>query len=110
MGNAGFFSSLLIVGSIFVLITKEHRLRNSLLLCLKVRTDFIDFLKKRSIVSAFHYVPLHSSIAGKKYGIFHDEDVNTTVHSEKLARLPMWYGMTEKEVDSVIEAVNEFFE
>jgi dTDP-4-amino-4,6-dideoxygalactose transaminase len=78
--------------------------------CLKVRTDFIDFLKKRSIVSAFHYVPLHSSIAGKKYGIFHDEDVNTTVHSEKLARLPMWYGMTEKEVDSVIEAVNEFFE
>ena len=76
---------------------------------LEERTALIAFLKERGIGSMFHYIPLHSAEAGLKFGRFHGEDVYTTRESERLTRLPMYYGLTMEEVDEVIEAVCDFF-
>lgn len=74
------------------------------------RTDFISFLKERGIQASFHYVPLHSSPAGERFGYFAGCDECTTTESEKLVRLPMYYSLTEKDQAQVISAVKEFFE
>ena len=73
------------------------------------RTALISFLKENGISSAFHYVPLHSAPAGKKYGIFHGEDVYTTKESERLLRLPMYYGLKPEEIDFICEKIAEFY-
>lgn len=73
------------------------------------RSKLISFLKERGIGSAFHYIPLHSSPAGKRFGRFAGDDVNTTVESERLLRLPMYYGLTDEQVDTVTAAVTEFY-
>lgn len=73
------------------------------------RTDLIAFLKSKNIGSVFHYVPLHSAPAGLKYGMFSGEDVYTTKESERLLRLPMYYGLTSAEVDYVCDCVFEFY-
>ncbi len=77
---------------------------------LKERTELIAFLKDRDIAAVFHYVPLHSAPAGRKFGRFAGEDVYTTKQSDRLLRLPMYYGLTEVEIDTVTRAVREFFE
>lgn len=76
---------------------------------LEERTELISFLKNNEIWSVFHYIPLHSAPAGKKFGRFHGEDVYTTKESERLCRLPMYYGLTEKQVDYIISKVKEFY-
>ena len=76
---------------------------------LEERAALISHLLKRDVHSVFHYVPLHSSVAGQKYGRFHGEDRYTTSESDKLVRLPIWYGMQQKEIDQVIQAVDSFF-
>lgn len=76
---------------------------------LKERSELIAFLKEHGVGSAFHYIPLHSAPAGKKFGRFHGKDVYTTRESERLLRLPMFYGLTEAEVDTAIAAVKEFY-
>ena len=76
---------------------------------LEDRTAFIRFMKEREIGCVFHYVPLHSAPAGLKFGRFHGEDRYTTKESDRLVRLPMYYGMTEKDRETVIGAVLEFF-
>ena len=76
---------------------------------LQERTAFISFLKENGVGCVFHYVPLHSAPAGLKFGRFDGEDVYTTVESERLARLPMYYGIADEDVDKVIEAVQAFF-
>lgn len=76
---------------------------------LKERTALIEFLKKKEIQTVFHYVPLHSSEAGKKFGRFHGEDQYTTKESERLLRLPLYYGMKEEDCQRVIESVMEFY-
>jgi dTDP-4-amino-4,6-dideoxygalactose transaminase len=73
------------------------------------RTAMIRFLKENGVLSVFHYVPLHSAPAGLKFGRFHGEDVYTTAESDRLARLPMYYGITPEQVDEVIAAVKKFF-
>jgi dTDP-4-amino-4,6-dideoxygalactose transaminase len=73
------------------------------------RTDFIEALKNKGISTAFHYIPLHSSPAGRKFGEFCGQDNYTTNESERLIRLPIYYGMTAKEQKIVIEAVLDFF-
>ena len=73
------------------------------------RTRFIAHLKERGVMSVFHYVPLHSAPAGLKFGRFAGEDEFTTRESERLTRLPLFYGMTDSEVDQVIDAVRSFF-
>ena len=73
------------------------------------RTRFIDFLKKNDILSVFHYVPLHSAPAGLKFGRFNGEDRFTTKESNRLARLPLYYGLENDKVDYIIDKVHEFY-
>ena len=76
---------------------------------LEERTALISFLKENGIMCVFHYIPLHSAPAGMKFGEFKGEDVYTTKESEKLARLPMYYGLTMEQVDYIISKVKEFY-
>ena len=76
---------------------------------LSERTAFISYLKENGVQSAFHYVPLHSAPAGKKFGSFFGRDEFTTKESERLTRLPMYYGITDDDVSKVIKTVKEFF-
>lgn len=73
------------------------------------RSRLISFLKEKGVGSVFHYIPLHSSPAGIKFGRFNGEDVYTTKESERLLRLPMWYGLTLENVDYVCECIKEFY-
>lgn len=75
----------------------------------KERAALIDFLKEHDILAVYHYVPLHSAPAGLKYGRFCGEDRYTTKESERLLRLPMYYGLTEEEAAFVAEKVKEFY-
>ena len=77
---------------------------------LEQRSMLISFLKERNIYPAFHYIPLHSSSAGQKYGDFVGEQRYTTVESERLLRLPMYYSLTDQQVSEVINAVVAFYE
>jgi len=74
-----------------------------------VRTKFIDYLKDNGIHAVFHYIPLHSAPAGEKYGYFAGEDKYTTKESERLVRLPLFYGLKAEEVDYICEKVLGFF-
>lgn len=74
------------------------------------RENFIHFLKDKGIQAAFHYIPLHSSPAGKKYSEFIGGDEFTTKDSERLVRLPLWYGISVAEQRLVVRAIYEFFE
>ncbi|MCR5591266.1 MAG: dTDP-4-amino-4,6-dideoxygalactose transaminase [Lachnospiraceae bacterium] len=73
------------------------------------RDNLISYLKEGKINTVFHYIPLHSSPAGIRYGRFSGEDKHTTLESERLLRLPMFYGITKEEVDQTCEAIREFF-
>lgn len=73
------------------------------------RTAFIDHLKGRGVMAVFHYVPLHSSPAGLRYGRFSGADEFTTRESDRLVRLPLYYGLAEKDRETVVEAVLDFF-
>ena len=74
------------------------------------RTAFISFLKERGVQVCFHYIPLHSSPAGLRFGRFDGADEHTTRESERLVRLPLYYGMAPADCDAVIAAVRAFFE
>lgn len=73
------------------------------------RTELIKFLKEREISAVFHYIPLHSAPAGIKFGRFDGKDEVTTEYSERLVRLPFYYGLSESEQNKVIEAVLDFY-
>lgn len=77
---------------------------------LETRTRLQSFLKEHGVATAFHYIPLHSSPAGSLYGIFHGQDINTTAESERLLRLPMYYGLTHKECEYVCKMIYCFYE
>ena len=76
---------------------------------IEVRSSLINFLKERNIFAVFHYIPLHSAPAGRKYGIFSGEDKYTTKESERLLRLPLYYNMDDNDLNRVVETVHEFF-
>lgn len=76
---------------------------------LEERTKLIDFLKKNKINAVFHYIPLHSAEAGLKFGRFFGEDKYTTKESEKLLRLPLYYGLKSEDIDYIISKVKEFY-
>ena len=76
---------------------------------LEERTRFISFLKQNGVGCVFHYIPLHSAPAGLKFGRFDGEDVYTTKDSERLARLPMYYGLKEEDVREAARVVKGFF-
>ena len=66
-------------------------------------------MKKKDILTVFHYIPLHSAPAGLKYGRFHGDDEYTTKESERLVRLPMYYNLSLEEVDYICNCVKEFY-
>ena len=76
---------------------------------LQERTALISYLKTQNVNAVFHYVPLHSAPAGYKFGKFAGEDVYTTKESERLLRLPMYYGLKKEDLQHVIESVREFY-
>lgn len=76
---------------------------------IETRSRLITYLRERGIHSVFHYIPLHSAPAGRKFGRFWGEDRYTTAESERLLRLPMYYGLKEQEVEQITSAVTGFF-
>lgn len=76
---------------------------------LEERTELIKYLKENEIGCVFHYIPLHSAPAGQKYGVFAGEDRFTTRESERLARLPMYYGLTVDAVEEICDVIKDFY-
>ncbi|WP_018122464.1 dTDP-4-amino-4,6-dideoxygalactose transaminase [Wohlfahrtiimonas chitiniclastica] len=76
---------------------------------LEERTQLMDFLKNNNIQTAFHYIPLHSAQAGYKYSNFHSVDEYTTKESERLLRLPMWYGLSHEDIDLICSNILAFY-
>ena len=76
---------------------------------LEERTALISFLKQNDILAVFHYIPLHSAPAGQKFGVFHGEDRYTTSESDRLLRLPMYYNLTDEDINKVIDTVIKFY-
>lgn len=76
---------------------------------LEERTKLIAYLKENGVSAVFHYIPLHSAPAGLAFGRFHGEDKYTTKESERLLRLPMYYGLTEQDIEYVAEKIKEFY-
>lgn len=76
---------------------------------LEERTRLISYMKENGVGCVFHYIPLHSAPAGRKFGRFHGEDKYTTKESERLMRLPMYYGLKSEEIDYVIECLEKFY-
>ncbi|SEG69814.1 dTDP-4-amino-4,6-dideoxygalactose transaminase [Vibrio hangzhouensis] len=68
---------------------------------LDIRTKFIQKMKLAGVLTPFHYVPLHSAPAGKRFGRFNGKDTYTTSHSECLVRLPMFYSLTDQEHSTI---------
>lgn len=73
------------------------------------RTRLIKYLGNNGIKAVFHYVPLHLSDAGRKYGDFVGEDKYTTRESNRLLRLPMFYSLKDEEVKYVSKKIWEFY-
>jgi dTDP-4-amino-4,6-dideoxygalactose transaminase len=86
-------------GHMFYIKVKDMNERNKLL----------DYLKQNGIAAVFHYVPLHRSPAGLKYGRFCGEDRFTTKESERLIRLPLFYNIKDEEIDYVVNAIYKFY-
>lgn len=76
---------------------------------LKERTDLIFYLKGKNIHSVFHYIPLHSAPAGKKLGEFRGIDRYTTKESERLLRLPMYYGLEPESIYYICDSIKQFY-
>ena len=74
------------------------------------RTAFIAHMRERDVQCVFHYIPLHSAPAGRRFGEFVGEDRYTTKESERLVRLPLYFGMTEAEREQVISAALEYLQ
>lgn len=76
---------------------------------LEERTALLDYLKRNDIYAVFHYVPLHSSEAGLKFSLFSKEDIYTTKESDKLIRLPMYFGLDNKDIENIIQKIKIYF-
>lgn len=108
------FANLQDKGNIDLPFVPEDCIHNAHMYYLKLsnideRSRFIEHLKKEDITAVFHYIPLHSSPAGQQHGYFYGEDNFTTAESERLVRLPIYYGMTVDEQKKVIDVVRDFF-
>jgi dTDP-4-amino-4,6-dideoxygalactose transaminase len=92
----------------------EHCTHNAHMFYIKTkdvdeRQALIEELKTHEIGTAFHYVPLHSAKAGQKYGRLHGEDKFTTAESERLLRLPMYFGLMELDIVCIVEKITAFY-
>jgi dTDP-4-amino-4,6-dideoxygalactose transaminase len=73
------------------------------------RQALINWMKEAEILTVFHYIPLHSSPAGERFGRFHGDDVVTTRESERLLRLPLFYNLSDNNQRTVINSLLSFF-
>ena len=101
-------------GKLELAVVPEGCVHNAHMFYVKVkditeRTEFISFLAENGVHSVFHYIPLHTAPAGQKFGRFHGEDRYTTAESERLARLPMYYGLSLEQVDYICDVIYRFF-
>lgn len=101
-------------GKIELPFIPEHCTHNAHMFYIKAkdlqeRSSLISFLKDHEVNAVFHYIPLHTAPAGKKFGRFVGEDKYTTKESERLMRLPMYYGLTKDEVKYICDQVKEFY-
>jgi len=92
----------------------EHCVHNAHMFYIKAkdleeRTELIKYLKENGIGAVFHYIPLHSAPAGEQYGKFVGEDRYTTLESERLLRLPLFYGLKSSEVEYIADKVAKFW-
>jgi dTDP-4-amino-4,6-dideoxygalactose transaminase len=106
-------SPLAAAGVIELPVISETCQHNAHMFYLKVkdleeRTALLEHFKQAVIWAVFHYVPLHSAPAGLKYGRFSGRDIQTTSQSERLIRLPLYYGITGEEIDTVCEKITEW--
>lgn len=102
-------------GYIYLPFVPEDCKHNGHLFYIKVASsneqkELIEYLKQRGIMAVFHYVPLHSSKAGMRYGKFHGMDVYTTSHSKRIVRLPMYYRMNKSDVKYICDTIKTFYE
>jgi len=72
---------------------------------LATRTAVLDALARAEVNAVFHYVPLHSSEAGKRYGRPHGDLRHTESAADRLIRLPLWSGMSEGDAARVVDAL-----
>lgn len=101
-------------GHIICQTIPEHQTHNAHMFFIKAadldeRTALLSVLKEKGIQAAFHYVPLHSSLAGRRFGRFCGEERHTTCESERIVRLPLWHGIRRKQQRCVVAAINEFY-
>ncbi|MBK4768551.1 MAG: dTDP-4-amino-4,6-dideoxygalactose transaminase [Pantoea sp. Morm] len=73
------------------------------------RQALINWMKEAEILTVFHYIPLHSSPAGTRFGRFHGTDAFTTRESERLLRLPLFYNLSDNNQRTVISSLLSFF-
>ena len=86
---------------------------NGMIFWIKARTgaqrdDLITTLSNAGVQSVFHYIPLHSSTAGQKFGRFHGTDIYTTAESDRLVRLPMFDGLGD--VERIADIITAHFD
>lgn len=108
------FKKLEVAGKIRLPIIPDNCVHNAHMfyfICntLEERTAFINYMKQNDVLCVFHYIPLHSAPAGIKFGRFHGKDENTTKYSERLVRLPLYYSLTEEDLNKVIKLIKDFF-
>ena len=108
------FKELALSGHVSLPVCPSECEHNGHMFYLKVkdlneRSRLLSWLEEDGIGAVFHYVPLHSSVAGVEFACFHGIDQYTTLDSERLIRLPMFYGLKENEVDYIVESVKRFF-
>ena len=75
----------------------------------EIRTKLLNYLKLNDINCVFHYIPLHSSDSGNKFGRFNGEDKFTTIESERLIRLPMYFGIKKQYIKKICKFINAYF-
>lgn len=76
---------------------------------LDVREKLINYLKSNNIMSVFHYIPLHSSKAGIQFGSFSGIDEYTTSESERLLRLPLYFGLNSEDASHIVSTIQSFY-
>lgn len=95
-------------------VVPEYAVHNAHMYYVKVkdleeRTKVIDFMRENGVHCVFHYIPLHSAPAGLAFGRFSGEDLYTTKESERLMRLPMYYGLAMEDVKYVTQCLLSYY-
>ena len=108
------FLSLASTGRIDLPVIPEGCVHNAHMFYIKCRDlderqAYIRYMRDHDVQTVFHYIPLHSAPAGLKYGRFHGTDRYTTSESNRLVRLPIYYGIPDSDIEKVIKFTKQFF-